>query len=136
MEILKREEDSTTDKEEWGNLILEEEEEDINTNKDPNGGQQAASFTNASNKSEEELIHAKNELDKQAAVVAELEKWKANQEAINQAREDRFKQQVEEKKQERANMLAASKNGSSVTPTGDNASNNSTGEWKYNKLQT
>ena len=92
MEIQKREEDSTTDKEEWGNLILEEEEEDINSNKDPNGGQPTASFTNASNKSEEELKHAKNELNRQAAEMNELERemaeikeWKAQQEAFNQA---------------------------------------------------
>ena len=84
--------------------------------------------TNASNKSEEELIHAKNELDRQAAVVAELEKWKANQEAINRAREDRFEQHVEEKRQEKANLLAASKNGNSASPPGDNASHNSTSE--------
>ena len=60
--------------------------------------------------------------------MAELEKWKANQEAINRAREDRFEKNLEEKRQERANMSAASKNGSSVTPTGDNASDNSVSE--------
>ena len=39
--------------------------------------------TNASNKSEEELKHAKNELNRQAAEMNELKEWKAQQEAFN-----------------------------------------------------
>ena len=60
--------------------------------------------------------------------MAELEKWKANQEAVNRAREDRFERNLEEKKQERAKKLAASKNESSVTHPDDNASDNSASE--------
>jgi hypothetical protein len=126
MEIQKREEDSTTSWEEWGNLVLEEDEVDINSNEDHNGGQQTTSSTNAPNKSEEELIHAKNELDRQAAEMAELRKWKAQQEAFNQAREERFEQHVKER--EKANLLASSQNGNSASPPGDNASHNSTDE--------
>jgi hypothetical protein len=47
-------------------------------------GQQTASFTNASSKSEEELKHAKNELNRQAVEMnaleremAEMKEWKA-----------------------------------------------------------
>ena len=128
MEIKKREEESTTSREEWENLDLEESEVDLNSNEATNGGQQAVPPTNASNKSEAELTHAKNELDKLAAKLAEVEKWKANQEAVNRAREDRFERNLEENKQERAKKLAASKNGSSVTHPDDNASDNSASE--------
>jgi hypothetical protein len=126
MEIQKREEDSTTDMEEWGKIILEEEEEAINSNKDPNGGQETASSTNASNKSEEELKHAKNELNRQAAEMNELKEWKAQQEAFNQARQERFDQHVRENAT--AKLLAASQNGNSATPPGDNAGHKSTDE--------
>jgi hypothetical protein len=128
LEIKKREEESTTSREEWENLDLEEIEVDLNSNEATNGGQQAVPPTNATNKSEAELTRAKNELDKQAAKLAELEKWKANQEAVNRAREDRFERNLEEKKQERAKKSAASKNRSSVTHPGDNASDNSASE--------
>jgi hypothetical protein len=126
MEIQKREEDSTTDMEEWGKIILEEEEEAINSNKDPNGGQETASSTNASNKSEEELKHAKNELNRQAAEMNELKEWKAQQEAFNQARLDKFDQKVREKAT--ANLLATGQNGNSASPSGENADQNSTDE--------
>ena len=112
--------------EEWGKIILEEEEEDINSNKDPNGGQETASSTNASNKSEEELKHAKNELNRQAAEMNELKEWKAQQEAFNQARQERFDQHVRENAT--AKLLAASQNGNSATPPGDNADHKSTDE--------
>ena len=112
--------------EEWGNIILEEEEEDINSNKDPNGGQETASSTNASNKSEEELKHAKNELNRQAAEMNELKEWKAQQEAFNQARLDKFDQKVREKAT--ANLLATGQNGNSASPSGENADQNSTDE--------
>ena len=77
------------------------------------------------NKSEAELTHAKNELDKLTAKLAEVEKWKADQEAINRAREDRFERDMEANKQEKARKLAASINENGVTHTVDNASDNS-----------
>ena len=82
--------------------------------------------TNASNKSEEELKHAKNELNRQAPEMNELKEWKAQQEAFNQARQERFDQHVREKAT--ANLLAASQNGNSASPPGDNAGHKSTDE--------
>ena len=93
----------------------------INNNKDQ--GQHAASFTNESSKSEEELKHANNELHRQAAEmnalqreIAEMKEWKAQQEAVNQARLKKA-----------ANLLATVENGNNVSPSGDNKDQNSIG---------
>ena len=125
LEIKRREEESTTSQEEWENMELEESEVVINPNEATNGGQQTGTHTNETNKSEAELTHAKNELDKLTAKLAEVEKWKADQEAINRAREDRFERDMEANKQEKARKLAASINENGVTHTVDNASDNS-----------
>ena len=75
----------------------------------------------------------KNKLNRQAAEMNELKEWKAQQEAFNQARLDKFDQKVREKAT--ANLLAAGQNGNSASPPGDNAGHKSTDEWKYNKLE-
>ena len=58
--------------------------------------------------------------------IAEMKKWKAQQEAFNQARLDKFDQKVREKAT--ANLLATGQNGNSASPSGENADQNSTDE--------
>ena len=57
--------------------------------------------------------------------IAEMKEWKAQQEAFNQARLEKFDQKVREKAA--ANLLAAVNNGNSVSPSGENADQNPTG---------
>jgi hypothetical protein len=125
LEIKKREEESTTSQEEWENMEIEKREVVTNPNEATNGGQHTGTHTSETNKSEAELAHAKNELDKLTAKLAEADKWRAEQEAINRAREDKFEKDMEASKQEKARKLAASKNENGVTQTVDNASDNS-----------